>query len=182
MSQPWLSPTAVFGGTADRLYYGFGEQYAIRVYAADGTLQSIIRRAWTPTPVTPERWDYWVVEWAKIWVKSVGEQYAKEMMDLRASPYAETLPAFSQFIADRVGRLWVREAHLEDAIAAGSLSDPPAVPSKWSVFDSTGRWLGDVTMPANFQPYDIGADYVAGKRYESKVATAVIYALEKRAR
>jgi hypothetical protein len=179
MTQPWLSAIAAFASSADRFYTGFGDEYAIRVYSATGDLQSIIRRAWTPVVVTPERWDYWVVEWAKLWVKSVGEQYQKEMMELRASPYAETLPAFSQFIVDRAGRLWVREAHLEDAIAAGSLNDPPAVPSKWSVFDTSGRWLGDVSMPANFQPYDIGSDYVAGKRYADKVATAEIYALEK---
>jgi hypothetical protein len=181
-SPPWLSATGVFAATADRLYFGFGEQYAVRVYSANGTLQSIIRRAWTPTPVTPERWDYWVVEWSKLWIKSVGEQYQKEMMDVRASAYAESLPAFSQLLADRAGRLWVREAHLEDAIGAGSLSDPPAVPSRWSVFDANGRWLCDVEMPMKFQPYDIGADYVAGKRYDGKVATAVIYRLEQASR
>lgn len=81
-----------------------------------------------------------------------------------------------------MGRLWVREAHLEDAIGAGSLSDPPEVASNWSVLDANGTWLGDVTMPAHFQPYDIGADYVAGKRYENKVSTAVIYGLGKRVR
>jgi hypothetical protein len=179
LMSPWLSAIAAFASDADRLYVGFGEQYAIRVYSNDGRLQSIIRRAWKPEPVTPERWDYWVVEWAKLWINSTGEQYAKEMMELRASPYAETMPAFSQFLVDRVGRLWVREAHLEDAIGAGSLTDVSHVPSKWSVFEPSGRWLGDVLMPANFQPYDIGADYVAGKRYADKVATAEIYALEK---
>jgi len=58
----------------------------------------------------------------------------------------------------------VREAHWQDAIAAGSLSDVPVVPSTWSVFDVNGRWLGDVGMPAGFKPFDIGTDYAVGIR------------------
>lgn len=174
---PWLSPIAVFTGSADRMFAGFGDRYAIRVYSATGTLQSIIRRAWTPTPVTAAEWERWVVEWSKLWVKSTGEQREKDIQKVRDEPYAEVLPAYSEFIVDRIGRLWVREAHLDDAIAAGSLTDMPVVPSNWSVFDTNGRWLGDVAMPANFQPYDIGADYVAGKARVNNVNSVVVYAL-----
>ncbi|MES2524560.1 MAG: hypothetical protein V4617_17810 [Gemmatimonadota bacterium] len=177
-TQPWLSSIAVVVGNADHLYYGFGDRYAIQVYSPTGSLQSIIRRAWTPTPVTPADWEHWVVEWSKLWVKSTGDSAKQEIQKVRDDPYAFTMPAFSQFIPDRVGRLWVREAHYQDAIAAGSLTDPPAVPSTWSVFDGDGRWLSDVAMPAHFQPYEIGADYVAGKLYgDDKVATVVIYPL-----
>jgi hypothetical protein len=176
-SPPWLSPIAVFTGSTDRFFAGFGDRYDIRVYSATGTLQSIIRRAWTPTPVTAAEWERWVVEWSKLWVKSTGEQREKDIQDVRDDPYAEVLPAFSEFIVDRVDRLWVREAHLDDAIAAGSLTDIPVVPSNWSVFDTNGRWLGDVAMPANFQPYDIGADFVAGKARLNNVNSVVVYAL-----
>jgi hypothetical protein len=44
-SPPWLSPIAVFAGSTDRFFAGFGDRYVIRVYSATGTLQSIIRRA-----------------------------------------------------------------------------------------------------------------------------------------
>ncbi len=176
-SPPWLSPIAVFAGSTDRFFAGFGDRYVIRVYSATGTLQSIIRRAWTPTPVTAAEWERWVVEWSKLWVKSTGEQRQVDIQKVRDEPYAEVLPAFSEFIVDRIGRLWVREAHLDDAIAAGSLTDMPVVPSNWSVFDTDGRWLGDVMMPANFQPYDIGVDYVAGKARVNDVNSVVVFAL-----
>ena len=88
----------------------------------------------------------------------------------------------SQFIVDRSGRLWVREAHWQDAIGAGSLTDLPAVPSAWSVFDVRGRWLGDVRMPANFQAFEIGDDYVAGKARTNGVNQVVIYSLGVRGR
>jgi hypothetical protein len=46
------------------------------------------------------------------------------------------------------------------------------------VFDRDGAWLGDVTLPAHFQPYDIGADYVLGvARDDDGVQTVVQYAL-----
>jgi hypothetical protein len=78
---------------------------------------------------------------------------------------------------DRTGRLWVRGAHWQDAIAAGSLSDMPAVPSTWSVFGARGRWLGDVSMPANLQPFEIGTDSVAGVMRADGLNRAVIFDL-----
>lgn len=96
---------------------------------------------------------------------------------MRDSPWADVLPAFSEFIVDRSGRLWVREAHWQDAIGAGSLGGIPAVPSKWSAFDTEGRWLCFVSMPVDFQPYDIGTDYVAGNLWNKTVDRVVIYGL-----
>ena len=101
---------------------------------------------------------------------------------MREEPWAEELPAFSQFIVDLSGRLWVRGAHWQDAIGAGSLTDIPAVPSTWSVFDVRGRWLGDVRMPAGFQPFEIGTDYVTGIRRTDGANQLVIYDLRARGR
>ncbi len=173
----WLSPIGVFAGAEDRFYAGFGDQYAIRVYGGDGALRSIIRRSWNPVPITPAEWEQWVVAWSTLWIKDQGAARDSAVDAVRRSPYAETLPAFSAFLVDRSDRLWVRAAHWQDAIAAGSLPDLPAVPSQWSVFDPRGRWLGDVEMPANFQPYDIGPDYVLGKARRDGVNQVVLYAL-----
>lgn len=178
----WLSSVGVFVGDDDRFYAGFGNRYQIRVYAGDGKLQSIIRRSWTPTPITADDWEHWVVEWSKLWVRTTGAERERDVQNVRESPWAEENPAFSQFMVDRGGRLWVREAHWQDAIAAGSLADIPAVPSSWSVFDSRGRWLGDVRMPTGFQPFEIGTDYVTGIMRTDGVNQVVIYELSARGR
>jgi hypothetical protein len=178
----WLSPVGVFAASDDRFYAGFGDRYQIRVYAADGTLRSIIRRSWTPTPISAGDWEHWVVEWSKLWVRTTGAEREREIQSVRESPWAEENPAFSQFIVDRTGRLLVREAHWQDAIAAGSLTDTPAVPSSWSVFDSRGRWLGDVAMPTGVQPFEIGTNYVAGVMRTNGVNQVVIYDLGARVR
>ena len=178
----WLSAIGVFAAGDDRFYAGFGNRYAIRVYTSKGNLQSIIRRSWRPEPITADDWEHWVVEWSKLWVKATGAERDREVQKVREEPWAEELPAFSQFIVDLSGRLWVRGAHWQDAIGAGSLADIPAVPSTWSVFDVRGRWLGDVGMPAGFQPFEIGTDYVTGIRRTDGVNQVVIYDLSARGR
>jgi hypothetical protein len=159
---PWFGPTAAFASDGTRLFLGYGGEYSIRVYSFDGKLEQVIRRRWTPVRVTRGDIDAYVTEWSKRWIRSTGAQAEREKADLRDDPYAAEVPAFSQFLIDRTGRLWVREAHLGDAPFAGNLATSPLVPSVWSVFDRTGRWLGDVTMPSRFMPTDIGADYVLG--------------------
>jgi hypothetical protein len=178
----WLSSVAVIAASDDHFYAGFGDRYHIRVYGSDGKLQSIIRRAWTPTPITADDWERWVVEWSKLWVRTTGAERERDIQKVRESPWAEANPAFSQFIVDRSGRLWVREAHWQDAIAAGSLVDSPAVPSVWSVFDSRGHWLGDVTMPIGFLPFEIGTDYVTGILRADGMNSVAIYELRARGR
>lgn len=178
----WLSSIGVFAASDDRFYAGFGDRYEIQVYTSDGKLQSITRRAWTPTPITADDWERWVVEWSRSWVQTTGAERELDIQKVRESPWAETNPAFSQFIVDRSGRLWVREAHWQDAIAAGSLVDVPAVASVWSVFESRGRWLGDVRMPSGFLPFEIGADYVTGILRTDGVNHVAIYELNARGR
>lgn len=178
----WLSSIGVFAANDDRFYAGFGDRYDIRVYARNGKLQSLIRRSWTPTPITEDDWEHWVVEWSKLWVRTTGAERERDIQKVREAPWATQNPAFSQFIVDRTGRLWVRDAHWQDAIGAGSLVDIPAVPSAWSVFDTSGRWLGDVTMPTGFQPFEIGLDYVTGILRVDGVNHVAIYGLSARGR
>jgi hypothetical protein len=175
---PWFGPNWVFAGNASAFFVAYGAQYSIQVYSSDGRLERIIRRRWTPVRVTRQDIESYVTEWAKRWIRTTGAEAEAQRRDLRDDPYADELPAFSQFIVDRTGRLWVREAHVADAPVAGSLSSYPLVPSVWSVFDRSGLWLGDVTMPARFLPFDVGPDYVLGvARDEDDVQTVVEYRL-----
>jgi len=175
---PWLSAIALSCAGAGRFYYGFGNEFSLHAYSESRALEFIVRRAWTPTPVTPADWEHWVTDWSKLWVTERGADSLREVQSVRESPYAFELPAFSQCLVGQDGTLWVREAHLDDAISAGSLNDDPRVASNWSVFNPEGRWISDVTMPAGFQPTDIGTDYVAGRfRRGPGRTTVVVYRL-----
>jgi hypothetical protein len=159
---PWFGPTAVFGAHGASFFAGYGAEYSINVFSSGADLVRIIRRRWTPAPVTDADIDQYVDDWAKRWVKATGPEAERQKRDVRDDPYATEVPAYSQFLLDRAGRLWVREAHLADAPGAGQLTTLPLVPSVWSVFDTSGRWLGDVTMPARFMPTDVGEDFILG--------------------
>jgi hypothetical protein len=171
---PWFGATAAFASDDTRLFLGYGGEYSIHVHAFDGKLQQLIRRRWTPVRVARTDIDAYVTEWSKRWIRSTGAQAEREKRDLRDDPYAAEVPAFSQFLIDRTGRLWVREAHLADAAYAGNLATLPLVPSVWSVFERTGQWLGDVTMPERFMPTDIGTNYVLGIARDSDGVETIV--------
>ena len=174
----WFGATAVFASGGHLLYIGYGSEYSIHVYSRQGQLKYIIQRAWSPTGVTQADIDVYVVEWGKRWIKTSGAEAEAERNSLRKDPYATTVPAFSEFLVDRVGRLWVREAQLADAPGSGALNTTPLAASHWSVFDQAGHWLGNVTMPADFQPRDIGSNYVLGTALdEDGVQSIALYQL-----
>ena len=59
---------------------------------------------------------------------------------------------------------------------------PPAegVSDRYDVFDSTGVWLGPVTMPDGLEVLSIGADHVIGRvRDELGVESVAVHQLKK---
>jgi hypothetical protein len=162
-----FGPQAVYASSGRALYLGFSDQYAIRVYSADWKLERIIRRAWTPRQFTSHDLDTYVDGWMQLWSKKTGAEREAERSEMRAAYHPEFLPAYSAILAAPTGELWVREPDLTGAPGCWCLAGMPTVPSKWSVFDVGGRWLGDVAMPARFLPLEIGADYVLGRSSEA---------------
>lgn len=175
-----LGPQAVYASSGNALYWGFNDQYAIRVYDAEWKLQRIIRRAWTPRRLTARDLDEYVDGWMQMWSKKTGAERDAERKQMREQAYPESLAPYSAIVATPAGELWVREPDLTGAPGCWCLAGVSTVPSKWSVFDAGGRWLGDVTMPPRFIPLEIGADYVLGRsRDADKIARAVMYRLDK---
>jgi hypothetical protein len=176
MQPPWFGPVLSFATNGREIFTGFPTEYSIRVYATDGKLTRIIRRQWSPVKVTRKDIDTYVEEWSKRWIKETGADGERRRQGLRADPYADAVPAFSEIIAAGDGRLWVRQPNLADAPASGALNSMSLVPSTWSVFDRDGRWLTEVTMPARFKPTEIGPAYILGvARDADGVETVVMY-------
>jgi hypothetical protein len=175
-----FGPQAVYASSGKALYWGFNDEYSIRVYDHEWKLQRIIRRSWTPRRLTARDLDEYVDGWMELWSKKTGAEREAERKEMREKAYPEFLTPYSAIVATSAGEVWVREPDLTGAPGCWCLSGVPTVPSRWSVFDAVGRWLGDVTMPARFVPLEIGADYVLGRSREAdKVARAVMYRLDK---
>lgn len=160
--KPWLGAEVVFASNGSGFFYGYPTRYSITRYSAQGVPNLIIRRAWMPVEITRKDIETFTEEWLKRWSKKGGAETEKDRKSLLSGDYSKTLPAFSAMILDNTGKLWVRAPKAIDGAVAGSLNNYAIGASTWSVFGADGRWLGDVSMPALFEPTDIGADFVLG--------------------
>lgn len=89
---------------------------------------------------------------------------------LDAADLPEHVPVISSILGDKGGRLWVE--------AATWTADAPSL---WSVFDSVGQWLTDVTLPRGGRVFEIGEDYILGVwRDELDVEQVRVYELIRR--
>ncbi len=146
--------TMLFSRTTRRAVYdnlvfvGTNDEYAIDVYDDAGNLVRSIRREVTPTVVTAELFSAEVEHR----ISEIEERFREIMAPLYEDmPRSEVQPFYSGLLTDPDGHLWVRRYTPE--------SDPEW---EWSVFDSSGRWLGDVVSPTGLEIYEVGRDYVLG--------------------
>jgi hypothetical protein len=175
-----FGPQAAYASAGREFYWGFPEEYAIRVYNADWKLERIVRRAWTRRPLRVGEIDAYVDGWMQMWSRKAGAERQAERRQMREGAYPEFLPAYSAILATPTGEIWVREPDLTGAPGCWCLAGLSTVPSKWSVFDGGGRWLGDVEMPPRMIPLEIGADYVLGRSLDADdVPHAVMYRLDR---
>ena len=122
------------------LYVGTGERFEIAVYSRDGRLVRLQRFDTPPTPVTDDH--------IEAYMAAQTERYRRY---LDGVPIPATLPAYSRFVLDEPGNLWVEEFRPYDAHL-----------SRWWVFDNGGRLLGPVEIALDFRVEQFGEDYVIG--------------------
>ena len=148
------SPASEMAQHGNRVHIGYPESYEIATYTSDGRLMRLTRRVWTPVPVDqPARDGFAQRNYGEL-PPPMKERY------LAVLTFADHHPAYDQLIADAEGNVWARAPRV-DAEGLASDSAPP-VPTDWSVFDTSGAWLGDVTMPAGLEPHEIGSDVILG--------------------
>jgi uncharacterized membrane protein YhdT len=142
----------VYGGTDSHEYLEFGR---------DGTLLRIVRADIERRAVPRE-----VVEDTERQYREMPNQRAAELW--ASIPWPERLPAYDQFRMALDGNLWVMDYSVLDE------------PTRFSVFDPSGRWLGRLDLPEGGQVTEIGADYLLGIWIdELEVQTIRMYALNK---
>lgn len=84
---------------------------------------------------------------------------------LEDAPVRASFPPTGAVLVDDAGRTWVQHFRVLDAA------------ERWSVFDRTRRWLGDVILPDRTRLMDVAQDrLVAAHRDDLGVETLVLYA------
>jgi hypothetical protein len=137
----------------DGVGVGEGGNYVIDVYARDGTLRQSIRRNMGGSPVTPEAIRAFKEARRAMPTGSglQGSLDSAHVAALDSAPFPSVMPVFEQVLVDEADNLWVEEY----SIRGGE-------PRRWSIFNDSGRWLGDVSTPAHFDPRWITANALYG--------------------
>lgn len=155
LSMPAYGPHLDVAPWGELVAIGHTSRYEIKAFRGDGSLARIVRRDDAPRVPVQADLEPFVEGQMSMFAQS---PYPPELLpevrrSLEATPLAETFPAFSSFVADAAGHLWVREYEYPR-------EERPAV--LWSVFDPEGRMLGFVETPRDLGIREIGEDYILG--------------------
>lgn len=169
-SRPAVIPFAKVPEAAvspDLFFFSSQDGYNVEVFEPSGRLVRIIRRTWEPEAVTPEHGAMHIEET----VARVGSpaQEAEIRQYLGALPLPEAFPPHGSLLGDLTNHLWVSDF------------DKPGEDSRiWTVFDPEGIALARVTFPQNFNPAEIGPDYVLGVGWDDlNVEYVRMYSLQR---
>lgn len=131
---------------------GISDDYSFEVRYPDGSVTRV-EKSWQPVPV-----DAAEADWQR---KSATANMRNTQPDWtwNGPEIPDAKPAFSQFVADHSGRIWVQRPgpgyHVDEECNEDPGPDEPyGTPcwrseSSWEVFDVEGRYLGGVDMPEN---------------------------------
>lgn len=131
------------------LWTGTSDEFRVDQIDLDGRVVRSVRLDRPPSPITPAE-----LQTARDSAHEAMEAYPEADAFIRAldeAPVPATKPAYQFFMFDDAGNLWIQ--HYE----AG-----PALAASWAIIDTSGRWLGDVTLPPGLDPTHISATEVLG--------------------
>jgi hypothetical protein len=146
--------SALFGRSSSHATLGqsifVGDQvdFEIGRYSASGELRGLIRLPTADLRISPQELEALKERQVEA---APSHQRASRRAYLDAVDVPETRPAYQNLLPDALGNLWASE-----------YARPPDVPAAWTVVDPQGRWLGTVTVPPRFRPYQIGDSWILG--------------------
>lgn len=158
-------PSVAAGG--GRLFVGGGMTPEVERRALDGSLEAIYR--WSPVRLrTADVWQRFKRE--TLGHMRDDEQRRRDALYFQKDlPLSDYVPVYQSFLLDDARNLWVERYRV-----------PWDTIPRWDVFDSSGRWLGDVQMPPRFDVFRIGEDYVLGRHRDAVGSERVrLYALQR---
>lgn len=161
MLRPFLARSVSHAIREEEILQGAQDRYEIGVYSEDGILRSLIRRSDVDLRLDEASYSAAIDER----VLAAPEPARPGLRSLyQGQPKPENRPAYSGFLVDSEGFLWVQDfSYVGEA-------------RSWAVFDPEGLWVGIVEFPDRFRPTQILGDRVVGIwRDEHDVEHARIY-------
>jgi hypothetical protein len=137
--------------SGDSIFAGNGADFSIQVIDARGDLTSLWRvhtpaRRVSAADIDQDRQS--ILQRARTDAQRRGIERTYQTV-----PIPEIMPAYSKFVVDQAGNLWVQEYRAaQDQV------------SKYLVFSSQGAIKARVTVPGDLNVHQIGDDYILGVR------------------
>ncbi len=148
-----------------QVLHGVNDDYRIGLYAADGSLARVITKPFERTAIGERDQQAVMGFLERAWTDAgVPPQALAQLRGI--VHFAESYPAFARVAAGPRESVWVQHVQSVSALSDeeyesyNPLEDTGA--PDWDVFDSQGRFLGIVTMPARFQPRQFVGDKIYG--------------------
>ncbi len=163
----WIfGPSAQHAIADSTVWYGTAERFEIREMGREGGTIRVFRLDRPAVMVTQSD----ISTYTSAASREMSGQMAAIDSTLQASVFADTFPAYDRILVDDQDNVWVRNYQWFD-IGSGYA---------WTVFDSTGRYLGQVRTPSLLEIYQIGPDFVLGRMATNTGREAVyVYRLIK---
>ena len=143
-------------GGQDELLYGVNDVYRIETYEG-GQLRRVVTMPHEPEPVTEADQEAFKEVLKEAWSTAGVPPHQVDMLLSRVG-FADTYPAYLQFLGGPQGSLWVQHLRPPSTLTPEEMAkfNPMSLgASTWDVFDSEGRFLGQVETPERFQPFEI---------------------------
>jgi hypothetical protein len=142
-----------FAVSGNTLLVGSNDKFEIVEQLPDGTPFRLVRRIRPAEPLTEREIEDFQQDAENGLVRDgVDAGLRESIRKANALPiYPRTRPMLQDIRVDPLGNIWVLE-----------FPRIPGVPPLWSVFDSSGRLLGEVETPRSFNVHQVGPDFIAG--------------------
>jgi hypothetical protein len=146
----------------DRFYVAEPTTFEIKGYGINGKLELIVRTADPLVTISASAREALAPSGQRKGATAAEVEAARR--DAIAKSTTKYWPTLNKFMVDPSGRIWVRE---------WSARQEPTKPSNWAAFDSTGRLLGRLVIPASpsreerSEVMGFGTNEVFFKRYDA---------------
>ncbi len=166
---PHFAKSFTYAADRIRIYVGTADRFVIDELAPDGQLMRSTRALDTDLSIAPDSRDAYLESLRARVAELPPEARPDAERELAEMKLPETAPAYSAFLVDADGHLWVA--------GFGILS---SMVTRWLVFDPEGRIVTLVTVPAGFRLMAATHDRLIGRATDDLgVEHVVAYAIER---
>jgi len=167
----------IWDASADgRIIMAVNSSLRIEVRDAEGALVRVITRPHEVKEVT-ERDQRIVLAALRRQFEQLGVPASAVERVIARFQFADTYPAFATLTHGPRGSVWVQRIRSGDELSDEGDFDPQDLGSDtWDIFDSEGRYLGEVSFPGKYQPIKVIGDRIYGiARDELDVQSMKVY-------